>query len=268
MSIFKDKVVVVTGGSDGIGKALVEQFLNLGAKVATCGRSSDKLYQLNIRYSNLLLHTMVVDVSSASDCRKFIDSTIQIFGGIDILVNNAGISMRALFSEMDLDALRQVMDINFWGSVYCTKFSLASIMERNGVVVGVSSIAGFRGLPGRTGYSASKFAVNGWLESLRTELMHTGTHVMWVCPGFTTSNIRHAALDKEGKARGESTMHEGKLMSADECARRIIHGIEKRKRTVIMTFQGKETVWLNKLLPRLADTLVHKFYYKAGQLVK
>jgi short-subunit dehydrogenase len=268
MGFFEGKTVVVTGGSDGIGKALVEQFLLEGARVATCGRSSDKLYQLQVRHSNRFLHTMVVDVKREDECRKFINAVIRDFGGIDILVNNAGISMRALVQDTELETLRTVMDVNFWGTVYCTKFALDSVLERKGTIVGVSSIAGYRGLPGRSGYSASKFAVNGWLEALRTELLPSGVHVMWVCPGFTTSNIRNVALNKEGRPQGESPLEEGKLMSAAACARRIIKAIEARKRTVVMTFQGNETVWLNKLMPGLADKLVHKFFFKKGELVK
>jgi len=268
MGIFEGKNVVITGGSDGIGKALVEQFLESGAKVATCGRSADKLYQLQLRHSNRFLHTMVVDVRSETECREFMESAIRDFGNIDILINNAGISMRGLFQDTALDTLKTVMDVNFWGTVYCTKYALDSIIARKGVIVGVSSIAGFRGLPGRSGYSASKFAVNGWLEALRTELLPTGVNVMWVCPGFTASNIRNAALNEAGQAQGESPLEEEKLMTAEECARHIVRAIEKRKRTLVMTFQGNETVWVNKLLPGLADKLVHKFFFKKGKLVK
>ncbi len=193
---------------------------------------------------------------------------IKAFGTIDILVNNAGISMRSLFAEVDLDALRKVMDINFWGTVYCTKFALPYITQNKGTVVGVSSIAGYRGLPGRSGYSASKFAVNGWLEALRTELLDSGTNVMWVCPGFTTSNIRNVALNKEGKSHGESPMDEGKMMSAEECAQHILKAITKRKRSLVLTFTGKRTVFMNRFFPSLADKLVRKFFFKNGELVK
>src|SRR5439155_4758930 len=142
------------------------------------------------------------------------ESTITVFGGIDILINNAGISMRAELKDASVDVIRKVMDVNFFGAVYCTRFALDSLIERKGTVVGVSSIAGFRGLPGRSGYSASKFALNGWLEALRTELLHTGVHVMWVCPGFTASNIRNVALNKDAQPQGESPLDESKLMSA------------------------------------------------------
>jgi short-subunit dehydrogenase len=269
MSIyFKDKVVVVTGGTDGIGKALVVALINMGARVATCGRNHDKLYSLQAEYPTAYLHTVVTDVSSENDCRRFIETSIKTFGGIDILINNAGVSMRALLKEADTDVIHKVMDINFYGTVYCTKNALSSLIERKGTIVGVSSIAGYRGLPGRSGYSASKFAVQGWLEAIKTELMADGVHVMWVCPGFTSSNIRFAALNKDGSKHGDTPMDEGKMMSAEECASRILTAIRKKKRTLVMTFTGKRTVFMQKFFPKLADRLIQKFFFKDGKLVK
>ena len=268
MSFFNNKVVVITGGSDGIGKALIEAIIPLGAKVATCGRNHDKIYKLQVEYSHVLLHAVACDVSDEGECRRFIESTIETFGGIDILINNAGISMRALFMDSATEVTRKVMDINFLGAVYCTKYALPSILERQGTVVGVSSTAGYRGLPGRSAYSASKFALQGWLESLRTELFKSGVHVMWVCPGFTASNIRHAALDSNGQARGQSVLDEGKIMTAEECAHHILRAIEKRKRTLVLTFTGKVTVLINKFFPSLADRLTYNYYYKNGEFVK
>ena len=265
---FKDKFVIVTGGTDGIGKALVEELIKEGAKVSTCGRNHDKLYQLQTEFASADLHTMVADVSSENDCRRLIELTHKIYGGIDILINNAGISMRAELKDASVDVIKKVMEINFFGVVYCTKYALPFLIERKGTVVGVSSIAGYRGLPGRSGYSASKHALQGWMEAIRTELLESGVNVMWVCPGFTTSNIRNAALNKEGEAQGESPMDEGKMMTAEECAKRILSAIEKRKRTVVMTFQGKQTVFMNKFFPNLADKFVRNFFYKEGKLVK
>ena len=268
MSFFNDKVVAVTGGSDGIGKALIDLLISKGAKVATCGRNHDKLYSLQMQYPTIMLHTMVCDVSKEQECKRFIDSTIETFGGIDILINNAGISMRSLFMDADIDVIRRVMDVNFFGAVYCTSYALPSILQRQGVIVGVSSTAGYRGLPGRSGYSASKFALQGWLEALRTELLNTGVHVMWVSPGFTASNIRNAALNSKGDAQGESPMDEDKLMSAEDCAQRILRAIEKRKRTLVLTLNGKSAVFLNKFFPSLADKLIHNFFFKKGELIK
>ncbi len=266
--MFENKIVVITGGSDGIGKALVEAFLKAGAKVATCGRNIQKLDDLEIENKGMPLFTMIADVSKEDNCKKFIEASIEKFGDVDILINNAGISMRALFKDTDLTTLKNVMDINFWGSVYCTKYALTSIIKNKGTIVGVSSIAGYRGLPGRSGYSASKFAVNGWLESLRTELLETGVNVMWVCPGFTTSNIRNVALNKEAKPQGESPMDESKMMSAEQCATHILQAIKKRKRTLVLTFDGKKTVIMNKFFPALADKFVRKFFFKNGELVR
>ncbi len=265
---FKNKVVVITGGSEGIGKALVDALIPLGAKIATCGRNQDKLYNLQVQYSNQLLHTIVADVSRYDDCKNFIDSTIATYGGIDILINNAGISMRSLLKDAEVDILKKVMDINFFGTVYCTKLALDSIIDRKGSIVGISSVAGYRGLPGRSGYSASKFAVNGWLEAVRTELLDTGVNVMWVCPGFTRSNIRNVALNSKGNAQGESPLNERDLMSSQDCAKHIIKAIEKRKRTVILSLSGKLTVFINKLFPSLTDKYVKKFFYKNGALIK
>lgn len=265
---FKDKVVVVTGGTDGIGRALVETLIGMGAKVATCGRNHDKLYQLQSAFPSAHLHTMVADVSSENDCRRFMEMTIHNFGGIDVLINNAGISMRAILKEASMDTIRKVMDINFYGTVYCTKYALDSIIERKGTIVGVSSIAGYRGLPGRSGYSASKWAVQGWLEAVKTELLHSGVHVMWVCPGFTTSNIRNAALNKDAQSHGDTPMDEGKMMPAQECADHILKAIRKRKRSLVLTFTGKRTVFLNKFFPKLADKLTYNFFFKNGELVK
>ncbi len=267
-NFFLNKVAVVTGGTDGIGKALVDALLAQGAKVSTCGRQHDKLYQLQSEYPSYPLHTVVADVSSENDCRHFIESTLKVFGSIDILINNAGISMRSLFKDVDVDVIRKLLDINFFGAVYCTKYALNSLIERKGTIVGISSIAGYRGLPGRSGYSASKFALQGWLEAIKTELAGDGVHVMWVSPGFTTSNIRNAALTEKGKRQGESPMDENQMMTAEECAQRILHAIQKRKRSVVMTFTGKETVFMQKFFPGLADKFIRKFYFKEGKLIK
>jgi short-subunit dehydrogenase len=265
---FKNKVVAITGGSDGIGKALIELLLPMGAKIATCGRNQDKLYDLQLRHAASPLHCVVADVSEYNDCKLFIESTLKQFGGIDILINNAGISMRSLLKDADLAVFKKLMDVNYFGTVYCTKLALESIIERKGTIVGVSSIAGYRGLPGRSGYSASKFALNGWLEAIRTELMDEGVNVMWVSPGFTRSNIRKAALNSLGEAQGETPLNEAGLMSPEECAAHILKAIEKKKRTLVLTFTGKRTVFLNKFFPAWADKFTKNFFFKNGKLVK
>lgn len=261
MYSLKGKIVVITGASSGIGKAMAEECLKRGAKVSVCARSINKLKRI-FDHDDEYLHLHEVDVTKEQDCKEFIETTIDKWGRVDVLVNNAGISMRAMFEDLDLKVLKDLMDTNFWGAVYCTKYAVTSIRENKGVVVGVSSIAGYRGLPARTGYSSSKFALQGFLEALRTELLRTGAHVMWVCPGFTASNIRNVAKGADGNAQKESPLDEKKLMTSEQCADIIMNGVEKRKRTIVMTTQGKLTVWVNKLFPSLADKLVFKHFLK------
>jgi short-subunit dehydrogenase len=262
-SFLKDKIVVITGASSGIGKALADLALQSGAKVAVCARNKSRLEATfsDVNNKEYLLLTQA-DVAVEADCKQFIDSVVQAWGGIDILINNAGMSMRALFEELELKVLKELMDVNFWGTVYMTKYALPYIKKNKGTIAGISSIAGYRGLPGRTGYSSSKFAMQGFLESLRTELLHTGVNVMWASPGFTASNIRNVALGAHGDSQKETPLAEDKLMSAAQCASIIFDGIGKRKRTLVMTGQGKATVWLNKLFPGLMDKMVFNHFAK------
>lgn len=260
----KDKVVIITGGSSGIGKALAETFGKNGAKILITGRDQDALNNTTkeLTAAGILIHSFNADVSRENDNKKMAEEAIKHFGKIDILINNAGISMRALFEEVDLDVVKKVMDINFYGVLYATKYCLPQIKKNNGSIIGISSIAGFRGLPGRTGYSASKFALNGFLEVLRTELLKTGVHVLTACPGFTASNIRIRSLTKDGTSQNESPRDEKKMMSAEECAQHIYQATIKRKRTLVLTTQGKLVVWLNKWWPSLADKMVYNVMAK------
>lgn len=258
----KDKVVIITGASSGIGLALASQAYEQGANIAVCARNEEKLKTAFANYDNAKIHLQSVDVSKEEECQSFIENTKSKFGSIDILINNAGISMRALFEELDLDVLRKSMDINFWGTVYCTHYALQDIIQNKGSIIGISSVAGFRGLPGRTGYAASKFAMQGFLETLRTELLYKNVNVMWVAPGFTSSNIRNTALSADGSSQKETPLDESKLMSAEECASIIWKGIHKRKRTVIMTLIGKSTIFLNKFFPKFMDRMVFNHFAK------
>lgn len=253
MYLIKDKVVVVTGASSGIGRAIALEALSRGAYVAVCARSADKLAlaYADIDVDKILCFT--ADVTKQVDCKTFIEAVMNKWGKIDVLINNAGISMRALFEDTDVSVLEELMNVNFFGAVYCTKAALPHVLKQKGVIVGVSSIAGYRGIPARTGYAASKFALQGFLECLRTELLHTGTHVMWVAPGFTSSNIRNVARSSDGSIQGETPLDESGLMSAERCAEIILNAVKKRKRTVIMTLIGKLTVWFNWIFPRFVD---------------
>lgn len=265
---FSNKVIAITGGSDGIGKALVESLIPLGSKIATCARNPEKLNFLTTKFPDSHLLVVNADVSIQENCKDFIDKTIARFGRIDILINNAGISMRSLFEEAEPEVIKRVMDINFMGAVYCTHYALSSIIANQGSIVGISSIAGYRGLPGRSGYSASKFALNGWLEAIRTELSPNKVNVLWVSPGFTKSNIRNVALNGKSESQGESPLNESELMTSEECAINVLKAIYTKKRTLILGFQGKQTVWLNKFFPSLTDKLIRKFFFKNGKLIK
>jgi len=262
---FKDKVVIITGASSGIGRACAIEFASRGATIVLAARQYHALLELadevEKQYGVRTL-SLQCDVSIEEDCRQLIEKTIDQFEQIDVLINNAGISMRALFKDLDLTVLKNLMDVNFWGTVYCTKYAMSELLKTKGSVVGVSSIAGYRGLPGRTGYSASKFAMNGFMESLRVENLKTGLHVMVACPGFTASNIRATALDVNGKQHGETSMEEGKMMTAEEVARVIVDGVSNRKRTIVMTRQGKLAVLMNKIAPSWVDKKVFDLFAK------
>ena len=260
----KNKVVVITGASSGIGKSLAFKFAALGAKIVIAARNSVKLKEIeaDLISKHFDVFAVTADVSIEDECKNLINSTIDKYGTIDILINNAGISMRALFEEVDLKVLKQLMDINFWGTVYCTKYALSYLLKNQGSVVGVSSIAGYKGLPGRTGYSASKFAMQGFLETLRIENLKKNLHVLIACPGFTASNIRNTALAKDGSMQGDSPLNEEKLMSADEVALKIINAINKRKDRIVLTTQGKLIVLLNKFFPKLMDKMVYNHMAK------
>jgi short-subunit dehydrogenase len=268
---FTNKTILITGGTDGIGRSLVLQYLDLSANVVTCGRDQQKILSLEAEAPMGKLCVLNADVSNEKDCERLVNHSIKLFGGIDVLINNAGISMRGLMEEGGpgiVPVIKKVMDVNFNGVLYCTTYALPYLIKSKGVIIGISSIAGYRGLPGRSGYSASKFALQGFLEAIKTELVETGVHVMWVSPGFTASNIRNVALNHKGEKQGESPLKESQLMDAGTCAKIIIDAVAKRKRTVVMTFQGKQTVFLNKFFPSLADKLVRRFFFRDGKLIK
>ena len=263
---FKDKVIIMTGASSGIGLASAKLFASFGARLSLAARSEDKLNALASEIKSAYgTETLCVktDVSKEDDCRNLIMRTVEKFGRIDILVNNAGVSMRALFRDLDLSVIRTLMDVNFWGTVYCTKFALPYLLESRGSVVGVISIAGFAGLPGRTGYSSSKYAIRGFLDTLRIEHLYDGLHVMIFAPGFTASNVRNAALTADGSRQGETPRDEGKMMTAEECARHLARGLQKRKSEMILTPIGKLTVFMHNILPGLTDRL--EFSYMAKE---
>jgi short-subunit dehydrogenase len=255
----KEKVIIITGATSGIGKALAYEYASRFARLVISARNNEKLMEVSedLLRTGIRVLPVKADVSVEEDCKELIRKTVEEFGTIDVLINNAGISMRALFEEVDLGVLRKLMNTNFWGTVYCSKFALPYLLKSKGSLVGISSIAGYKGLPGRTGYSSSKFAIQGLLEVIRIENRKKGLHVLIAAPGFTASNIRNVALSKDGSQQGETPLDESKLMPAETVARKIADAIEKRKRTLILTTQGKMTVLLNKFLPSFMDKMVY-----------
>jgi short-subunit dehydrogenase len=261
----KNSVVIITGASSGIGLACVYEFAAQGANIVMAARSIDTLKGVEKDLTDKGVACMAVqtDVSIESDCKNLIEKAVERFHRIDILINNAGLSMRAGFKDVDLSVLKKLMDVNFWGTVYCTKYALPYLLKAKGSVVGVSSIAGFIGLPGRTGYSASKFAMNGFLETVRTENLKSGLHVLIVAPGFTASNVRKAALTSDGSSQGETPRKEEKMMSAERVAYKMRRAIEKRKNKLILTFvEGKLTVFLTKFFPSFVASMSYNMMLK------
>ena len=260
MSFFADKVIIVTGASSGIGLASARLFGREGAKVVMAARSLDRLEALagGVAPEDRVL-CVKCDVSREEECRALVERTVERFGRIDILVNNAGISMRAMFNDLDLKVIHSLMDVNFWGTVNCTKYALPWLLKSRGSVVGVISIAGYSALPARTGYSASKYAVRGFLDTLRIEHLKDGLNVLVFAPGYTSSNVRNAALTADGSPQGDTPLEEGKLMSAEEVASRLAKALRRRRSEVILTALGKVTVLAHRLFPRLTDRLTYSY---------
>lgn len=260
----KDKVVVITGGSSGIGRALAERFGEEGSKVVITGRRKEQLENAatTLKTKGIDVLAIVADVSVETDCSYVVDLTIETYGRLDVLINNAGVSMRALFEDLQIDVFKKVMDVNFWGMIYTTKYALPYIIRSKGSFVGISSVNGKRATPERSAYSASKFAMIGFLESLRSEMLDRGVHVLTACPGYTASNIRRSALLGNGRIQGYSPADEQHMMTPEEVAGHIYAAVLRRKRDVLLTLQGKLAVWLNIFFPRWMDRKTLEFMKK------
>lgn len=255
----KDKVVIITGASSGIGLACVKEFFRLGSRVVLAARSEQKLAEIQSNIDPEKNRSLVVstDVTDETQCRRLIEKTVEIFGSIDILVNNAGISMRALFDDVQLEVMHRVMDVNFWGTVYCTKYALPHIQESHGTIAAITSIGGFHGLPGRSAYSASKFAIHGFMESIRTENMKKKIHVLTLAASFTASDIRKNALGPDGKPQGHTPRDEQKLDTPERVARNLIRSIRRKKRNRIMSVEGQLMVLFQRMVPLLTDLVIY-----------
>ncbi len=258
------KCVVVTGASSGIGEALARHYAQLGAAVVLGARQEQRLSEITaeITQGGGKAAYCVVDVVDVEQCRGLIETAVANFGRVDILICNAGLSMRALFDDVDLEVLHRLMDVNFWGAVNCVKYALPYIQQSRGSIVGVSSVAGLHGLPARTGYSASKYALTGFLETIRIENLKKGVHVMVACPGFTASNVRFSALTADGSSQGETPRDEGEMMTSEQVAMIIARDTAKRKRLSLMEFNGRATHLIKKFMPAFLDRMFYNHMAK------
>ena len=255
-----NKVAIITGGSSGIGRELVKVYAREGYNVFFSGRNSDRIRETETEVTGnypVSCKGYQSDAGSEKDNKELIDEALDQFGRIDVLVCNAGVSMRALFSELDLKIFRKVMDVNFFGAVYAVKYALPHILESKGNIIAISSVNGVRSTPARSAYSASKFAMEGFFESLRTELLKSDVHVLVVNPGFTSTRIRKNALDAHGNVQGVSPRNERKMMSPEEVAERTFKAMKKKKRKLVLTRVGRWLIRLNYYFPKKIDKIVY-----------
>ena len=253
---FNDKTVVVTGAASGIGAALARRFNRAGAKLALLDIDAAGVNTLASELGGGRSLAIECDITDHDACRAAVDEARARFGGIDVLINNAGITHRSSFDKTDVSVFRRVMDVNYFGSLYCTKASLPDLIARRGLIIAVSSIAGFSPLYGRTGYAASKYALHGLFESLRSELSHTGAGVMMVCPGFTDTAITTAALGEDGRPTAHPQSTVGRVASPDAVADAVYEGACQGKRMLILTPVGRVSRTLNHLFPSLYERLM------------
>ena len=255
----RNKVVIITGASSGIGKALAFEFAKRGAKVVLASRNIFLLSVIQNKIQERGGNALIVktDVTKKEDCNNLIKQTVSHFGTIDILISNAGISMHASFSDLDLSVIEKLMDTNFYGAIYCTKYAMPYLLKKKGSVIGISSLSGITPLPGRTGYCASKYALDGFLNTIRIEYLKKNLHVMTVHPWFTASNIRNSALNKDGVTQKETPRNEEKMMSSEKLAKIIVKATVKRKNNLVISFKGKLLVWLYRNFSSFTDKLIY-----------
>lgn len=254
---FADRVVVITGGAGGIGAALGHAFAREGARVALLDRDRAGLDRVVAELPEGRAMAVELDVCDEAACVAAMNAVCLAWGGIDVLVNNAGISHRSLFSDTDTSVLRRVMDVNFFGAVHCTAAALSSIKARRGLIVAMSSVAGFAPLVGRTGYCASKHALHGLFDSLRTELRGDGVAVMMVCPSFIATKIDERALSGAGRELGGAPRAvAGSVMQPEEVAAAIVSGASRRARLLTPSAISRSSWWIARLTPRLYEALM------------
>lgn len=265
-SPFQENVVIITGASSGIGRELAFQLSERGAYLALAARDSQRLEEVadQCRHGNAKATVIKTDVAKQSDCENLINQTVEEYGRIDTLINNAGFGMLAALEEIkDLSLLENIMQVNYFGSVYCTYYALPHLKKSKGRIVGISSLAGKTGVPMLTGYSASKHAMAGFFDSLRVEIAACGVSVSMIYPGFVETEISQRAAGPDGKPIGGDKKPRTKTMTAERCASLIIEAAAKRKRQVTMTPQGKIGLWLKLIAPGLIDGIARRAMMKS-----
>ena len=255
---FERRVIVITGASDGIGAELARQLAPSKPRLVLAARRLDALTGVAQACEALGAETLVVatDVGVEADCARLVQAAVARFGDVDVLVNNAGVSGHARFEDVeDFGWYEDMMRINLFGALWCTRHALPHLKASRGLLVGVSSLAGKIGVPGRTAYSSSKFAMAGFFEALRTELMETGVAITMIYPGVVATGIRRHGYGPDGKAAGVSGLDEQGAMPVDVCARQIIDAMVARRRELVMTAKGRIGLWLRMVAPSLVDRL-------------
>jgi NAD(P)-dependent dehydrogenase (short-subunit alcohol dehydrogenase family) len=258
--IFMDKVIIVTGGASGIGAAICRRFGQSGARIAVLDldRPGIESFVKKLTAEGIEAIGLRCDVSDRNECEAAIARAIAHFGGVDILVNNAGITQRGPFSDTEISVYRRVMDVNFFGALYCTKAAVKNLISRKGMIIVTSSHAGYSPLIGRTGYSASKHALHGLFESLRSELKGCGVHVMMVCPGFTSTNLQKRALGANGSVNTKPRSMLGKEDTPERVADAVYRGAAKGKNIIVLTPIGKLTYFMHRMAPGVYERLMAK----------
>ena len=258
---FRNNVIIITGASFGIGKQLALQLADRGAWIALAARSVERLEEVSKQCIQRGGRAVVIptDVAEKSQCHNLIKRTVAEYGRIDTLINNAGFGIASRFDALpDLTLFEKVIQVNFMGSVYCTHYALPYLKETRGRLVGISSLRGKFPSATADGYGASKHAMAGFFDSLRIELADSGVSVTMIYPGWVCTGISSRALKADGNQTGRISDHEKDAMPVDTCARMIILTVEKRKREVVMTFEGKFGLWMRLIVPRIVDQKLRK----------
>jgi NAD(P)-dependent dehydrogenase (short-subunit alcohol dehydrogenase family) len=253
---FLNKVVVITGAGRGLGAGLCRQFGKAGAFIIGCDIDSQNLDILSVELKSLGIqhHVGICDVSNEADVNRFFESIHAIGKTVDVLINNAGITNIKLFKDTDNQEIKRVMDINFNGPLYCTRAAYHDVVSNKGSFVIISSVAGFAPLYGRTAYAASKHAVLGFFETLRSEEKEKGVHVLVACPGFVASGLRDQFY-KAGEDSNNTKLKVGKNASPDEVAA-LICAATAKKAPMLVTGIGKASYVVKRLFPQVYEHLM------------